>query len=450
MIRLRNLLSAAAVLALAAPATAQQSAPTGNIPVESYELPNGLQVVLSEDHTTPVVAVDVWYHVGSRNERPGRSGFAHLFEHMMFQGSENVGKAEHLQLVERAGGSMNGSTTEDRTNYFETLPANRLNLGLWLEADRMRSLAITPENVENQREVVKEERRLRIDNSPYGSSFLAISYEVPYSQSCYAYNHSVIGSMDDLNAAPLPDVQQFFDTYYAPNNAVLTIVGDFDPAQAKQLVEEYFGDIPSGPAPDPVQCSEPFSHLPTSRTIEDNNATVPAYFAAYGVPSVESPDQYPVALLAEVLGSGESSRLYQRLVQQEKVATAVQSFADIRKGPGVFIVFAIPNQEVTTDRIATLIDEEIARIRRHGITAAELEKVKNRYRAREVLGRQTVLGKAEALQSATYFAGGPDAINTELQKYLAVTRADLKRVADQYLTPQNRAVVITQPAGGQE
>jgi predicted Zn-dependent peptidase len=314
----------------------------------------------------------------------------------------------------------------------------------------MRSLAITPENVENQREVVKEERRLRIDNSPYGSSFLAISYEVPYSQSCYAYNHSVIGSMDDLNAAQIPDVQQFFDTYYAPNNAVLTVVGDFDPAQAKQLVEEYFGDIPAGPAPDPVQCSEPFSHLPVSRTIEDNNATVPAYFAAYGIPSVESPDQYPIALLAEALGSGESSRLYQRLVQQEKVATAVQSFADIRKGPGVFITFAIPNQGVTTDRIASLIDDEIARIRRDGITAAELEKVKNRYRAREVLGRQTVLGKAEALQSATYFAGGPEAINTELQKYLAVNRADLKRVADQYLTPQNRAVVITQPAGGQE
>ena len=185
-------------------------------------------MILSRDTAVPVVAVDVWYNVGSRNERPGRSGFAHLFEHMMFQGSENVGKAEHLQLIERAGGSMNGSTTEDRTNYFETLPANRLNLGLWLEADRMRSLAITPENLENQREVVKEERRLSYDNSPYGTSFLAASYEAPYSPSCFAYNHTVIGSMDDLNAAELGDVQDFFRTYYAPNNATLTVVGDFD------------------------------------------------------------------------------------------------------------------------------------------------------------------------------------------------------------------------------
>src|SRR6266496_2707914 len=235
---------------LAPPAAAQ----AGQIPYEAFTLPNGLHVVYSEDHSTPIVTVDVWYNAGSRNERPGRSGFAHLFEHMMFEGSAHVKKGEHFQLISRAGGTENGSTAEDRTNYFETVPSNRLNLALWLEADRMRALAITEENFHNQRETVKEERRLRIDNQPYSAAFVD-GMTWPFdSASCFAYAHTVIGSMDDLNAAGLPDVQAFFDTYYAPNNATLVVVGDFRPAEVRRLVNAYFGGIPSHPAPESVRC----------------------------------------------------------------------------------------------------------------------------------------------------------------------------------------------------
>src|SRR6266540_1068117 len=226
----------------------------GRIAYEQFTLPNGLRVIYSEDHSTPVVSVDVWYSVGSRNERVGRSGFAHLFEHMMFQGSANVKKAEHFQLVQRAGGTLNGSTQEDRTNYFETIPSNRLNLALWLEADRMRSLAITQENFENQRETVKEERRLGVDNRPYAAAFTdGIAWPFD-SAACFAYAHTVIGSMDDLNAAQLADVQAFFDTYYASNNATLVVVGDLQPAELRRLVNAYFAGVPSHAAPEQMRC----------------------------------------------------------------------------------------------------------------------------------------------------------------------------------------------------
>src|SRR5881628_3022370 len=219
---------------LAAGAPVMLAGQAGRISYESFAMPNGLRVVYSEDHSTPIVTVDLWYHAGARNERPGRSGFAHLFEHMMFQGSAHVKKSEHFQLVQRAGGSLNGSTQEDRTNFFETVPSNRLNLALWLEADRMRSLAITQANFENQRETVKEERRLGVDNRPYAAAFTdGIAWPFD-SSSCFAYAHTVIGSMDDLNAAQLPDVQAFFDTYYAPNNATLVVVGDFRPLELRR------------------------------------------------------------------------------------------------------------------------------------------------------------------------------------------------------------------------
>ncbi|MGH7459231.1 MAG: M16 family metallopeptidase [Longimicrobiaceae bacterium] len=440
-------LSAASLLAVlaAAPAPAQQGA--GAIPFESYRLDNGLRVILSPDHSVPVVAVDVWYDVGSRNERRGRTGFAHLFEHMMFQGSENVDKTEHLRLIERAGGSMNGTTNEDRTNYFQTLPANRLNLGLWLEADRMRSLAVTPENLENQQEVVKEERRLRVDNQPYTSSFFKALYQVPYNaETCFAYGHDVIGSMDDLNAATLDDVQSFFDTYYAPGNATLTVVGDFDAGEAREMIEEYFGDIPAGPPPPAVECTAPFSGLPAREVVPDPNANLPAFLATYGMPKAGHPDSYALSLLGSILGSGESSRLHQRLVKDEEAALAVQSSANIRRGPGLLLVFSLPNQGVEIGRVEELVDEEIERVRQQGVTAAELEKAKNRYRYQTLSGRQTVLGRAEDLQYFAHFHGDPAAIRDDLDSYAAVTREDIQRVANQYLVPGNRAVVIAQPA----
>src|SRR5688572_2573225 len=244
--RLASLVGLAGILAATAVATAQEPA---RIAFETYQLPNGLTVILAPDRTTQVVAVDVWYDVGSRNEAKGRTGFAHLFEHMMFQGSARVKKGDHFSLVERAGGDMNGSTSEDRTNYYEVLPSNRLNLGLWLEADRMRSLAITDSNFTNQREAVKEERRLRVDNQPYASSYFDGIYALADSATCFPYAHSIIGSMDDLNAAKTADVKAFFDLYYSPNNAILTVVGDFETAEAKRLIEQYFADIPRGQTP---------------------------------------------------------------------------------------------------------------------------------------------------------------------------------------------------------
>src|SRR5437667_2790845 len=267
-----SLLLAVGLVALA---PAQLAAQAGRISYESFALPNGLRVVYSEDHSTPIVTVDLWYRVGSRNERPGRGGFAHLFEHMMFQGSAHVKKAEHFQLVERAGGAVNGSTAEDRTNFYEELPSNRLNLGLWLEADRMRSLAITDSNFINQREAVKEERRLRVDNQPYSGAIFEGMYALADSATCFSYAHSIIGSIADLNAARTADVKAFFDLYYAPNNATLTVVGDFQPEEAKALIREYFADIPRGQSPPPVTCEARFGAGAIRRDWPDSKAHLP-------------------------------------------------------------------------------------------------------------------------------------------------------------------------------
>src|SRR5881628_2117664 len=268
---MRNLFA----LVLLLPATLRAQTPAGRIPFEQFTLPNGLRVIYSEDHSTPIVTVDVWYEVGSRNERPGRSGFAHLFEHMMFQGSAHIKKTEHNKLIERAGGDFNGSTAEDRTNYWETVPSNRLNLALWLEADRMRSLAITEENFENQRQAVKEERRLRVDNQPYAGAF-SDGLTWPFdSTSCFPYAHTVIGSMADLDAAKVPDVQAFFDTYYAPNNATLVVVGDFHAAELRRLVNQDFAGVPSHAAPESPRCNaSPKGKNPLRREVRDQKANL--------------------------------------------------------------------------------------------------------------------------------------------------------------------------------
>jgi zinc protease len=437
-----------AVLACAAtvPAAAQQGG-QGSVPFQSYQLENGLTVVLSPDPAATAVAVNLWYDVGSRHERPGRSGFGHLFEHLMFQGSENVARGEHMQIVQRSGGNLNASITEDRTNYFQTLPPDRYNVGLFLESDRMRSLRITEENMKREVEVVKEERRMRIDNAPYGTSQLQAFYYAVYdSAACFPYAHSVIGSMEDLDAAELPDVQAFFDSYYAPNNATLTLVGDFDPAEARGLIQQYFGDIPGRAAPPPVQCSEPFTHLPVRQTVKDSNAQLPALWISYGGVSAGHEDSYALNLLASLLGAGETSRLNQRLVRDERAALVTQAFASHRRGPGILMTLAIANQGVEVATLERLIDEEIQRVQSGGVTEQELERVKNRYRSSAVFGRQSVMGRAEALQWHNHFLGDPGAIDTELQRHMAVTGDDLRRVAARYLTPHNRAVIITQPA----
>jgi zinc protease len=424
------------------------SAQTGRVSFEQFTLPNGLRVIYSEDRSTPIVTVNLWYEVGSRNERPGRSGFAHLFEHMMFQGSAHVKKAEHNQLLERAGADFNGSTAEDRTNYYETVPSNRLNLALWLEADRMRSLAITEENFENQRQAVKEERRLRVDNQPYQAAFTD-GLTWPFdSTSCFPYSHTVIGSMADLDAAKLPDVQAFFDTYYAPNNATLVVVGDFNPAELRRLVNQYFAGIPSHPAPEAPRCDVPANTTPLRREVRDPQANLDAVLRIYRVPEHRHADTPAIELLNIILGQGESSRLNVSVVRRDKAAVASGSLLNpfgSRNGPGVWVAFGIVNQGVSADRMDSLIAAQLDTIRANGVTAAELEKAKNVLRSGFIANRETTMGKAEELHHFLTFHNSIDEINTDLDRILATTSEDLKRVASTYLNPNNLTLVIVRP-----
>jgi len=427
----------------AAPLAAQKPAP---LALDSYVLPNGLQVILAEDHTAPVVAVDVTYHVGSRNEAPGRTGFAHLFEHMMFEGSAHVKKGEHMGMLEIAGSQgFNGSTIEDRTNYYEPLPSNRLNLGLWLEADRMRSLDITDEKFHNQREAVKEERRLRVDNQPYTKVIFEAGYKAIDSASCWPYSHSIIGSMDDLNAATTADVQQFFKTYYAPNNATLVITGDFQPAEAKKLVAQYFGDIPrAAPAP-VVSCTPSFNAGARRERVLDAKATLPAVIKYYTIPAYDSPDYPAIELLATILGRGQSSRLNRALAREQKVALATQVFVDPfgpRRGPGPFVFLAVTNNGVSADTLDAKLTDQIAQLASSGVTDDELLKAKNLWRSQAINERSRAMSLAQAIQRANLFLGSPARLDADFDRYGAVTAADVKRVAATYLRPENSYTFI--------
>jgi len=442
---------ASALLLASAPLPALHAQDAGRIQLDTFVLGNGLRVVLAPDHSTQVVAVNVWYNVGSRNEVPGRTGFAHLFEHMMFQGSGNVAKGGHMSMVEQAGGQLNGSTADDRTNYWEVLPSNRYNMGLWLEADRMKSLAINQTNFENQRETVKEERRLRIDNQPYTGAFLK-GVTAPFDpKTCFAYGHELIGSMTDLNAAKTEDVKAFFDLYYAPNNATLTLVGDFDPAEAKQLIQQYFGGIPRAKEAPPVTCEAKFNAGEKRETVTDDKATLPALLRIFLVPEYKHQDHAALELLATILGTGESSRMNRAIAREAKAALATQVGLDVtgpHRGPSTFAALAIANQGVTTDSLDKLISIEIAKVVSDGVTDAELTKAKNSRRAGAIFGRQQALNTAEAIQSASMFLGSAEAINTDLDRYMKVTKDDIKRVAQQYLRPDNSTVILIKPPAG--
>lgn len=429
----------------ALPLAAQQPTP---VKIESFTLTNGLRVHVVEDHSAQVVAVNVWYDVGSRNERPGRTGFAHLFEHMMFQGSQNVGKMEHGQLVERAGGTYNGTTQPDRTNYFQTLPSNRLNLALWLEADRMRSLAISEENLENQRQAVKEERRLRVDNQPYSAAFIDSLPLLFDRERCFAYAHSIIGSMADLDAASVADVQDFFRTHYAPNHATLVVVGDVTLQQVMRLAQQYFGNIPAGPQRDPVRC-DAAPEAGSARTVRvvDEKASLPAVLTAVRAVAPSHADYPALALLATILGEGESSRLNRTMVRGSKSSVAVQTLHDPfgpMRGAGVFGALAIANGGVPIDSVRAELARELFDSADR-IGADELEKAKNAWRANTIFGRQRAADVAEAVQYAALYLGGPAAVNTEAARYAAVTLADLRRVAQTYLRPERSLTLVIAP-----
>jgi zinc protease len=441
-----HLLRPLAVLAIAAATAAAQGAARPTI--DKSVLPNGLRLQLLEDHSSQVVSVSLWYDVGARDEVKGKTGFAHLFEHMMFQGSANIKKAEHGQLVERAGGNLNANTQYDITRYYNVVPSNRLNLALWLEAERMRSLNVNPENLKNQIEAVKEERRLRVDNQPYSKALWETTLDLFDAGGCFSYAHSLIGSMDDLNASSVADVKAFFDKYYAPNNAVLTIAGDFNPAEAKRLVAQYFGELKRQPDIERPTCNQKFNTGQKSARVTDDKATLPAVLALYRIPETGSADTPALDLLNTILGSGESSRFNKSLARESKMALGAQTLLNPfgpRRGPGIFISLAIANQGVNPDSLAKRIETEIAKVAAEGVTEAELSKAKNQYRAQKANERQQQFSMTEAVQHATFYLGGAEAVFTDLDRYTKVTVADIKRVAATYLIPQNSMFVTVVP-----
>lgn len=417
----------------------------------NYRLANGLRVILSVDHAAPVVAVSVTYDVGSRNEREGRTGFAHLFEHMMFQGSQNVGKGEHMLLVQDNGGTMNGTTNTDRTNYFETVPANQLDLALFLESDRMRSLDISQTNLDNQRAVVQEEKRQSYDNQPYGQMNETIS-QLAFSS--FGYKHTTIGSMADLNAATLDDVRSFFKTYYAPNNACIAVVGDFTEAEAKQKIEKYFGSIPrQAPPPAPDLTEAPIAGE-QRRQLADPLARLPRYEAAYKTVPGDDPDADALSLLGSILSGGRTSRLY-NAITEKRLAININAGIFAGRGPALFSFSALLPPNSKADVVEKAIDTEVARVRTGGVTAAELQRAKTQARARLIVGGgggrgfsglQTVLGRANTLSQSAIFFNDPGRVNTQLKRLESITAADIQRVAAKYLDPKNRVVVVAYPA----
>ncbi len=436
ILKISLLAAVVAVPLLAAP-------PLPPVKFTETKLDNGLRVIIAEDHDAPVYSIAVTYDVGSRDERAGRTGFAHLFEHMMFKGSDKVGPGEHFYLIFNNGGNMNGTTNADRTNYFETLPKNQLDLGLFLESDRMRSLAITKENLDNQRNAVQEERRLSYDNRPYGGTQekqLELVYDA------FPYKHSTIGSMTDLNAATVDDVKDFFRTYYAPNNAVVAIVGDVNTAETLAKVKKYFGDIPKQPAAKPVDFTEPPRTEERRAEIADKLARIPQLLISYKLPEGNSPDAVAAGMLNTILSSGESSRLYQKLVKEKELAAQVGGYVDARRGPSTLNIIAMVRPGKDPKEVEAIIDEEVARLHSEPVTANELLRARNTALRNATQARESSLSRAITLAGDAAIFKDPNRINTLLERQLSVSAADIEKVAKEYLKQNNRVVITTVPA----
>lgn len=441
--RRRTAVAVAALLCALVPALTAQNL---RVPHETFTLPNGLQVIVHEDRSVPVVAVNTWYHVGSGDERTGRTGFAHLFEHLMFMGSEHVPTGQFDQLLEGAGADNNGSTTEDRTNYYETGPANAAELMLWLDADRMGYLLpeLDTAKVNLQRGVVQNERRQSYDNQPYGlaeENILQRLYPAGH-----PYSWPVIGSLADLQAASLEDVRNFFRTYYAPNNATIVIAGAINAAESRRLVERWFGDIPRGPA---VQRNSPAAFTLERNvygTLEDR-VQLPRLYNAWHAVRGYSSDDAALDVLSSVMAGGRSSRLYRRLVYEMQIATQVSSYNDALKMDGSFRLSATARPGHDLNELQREIDAQIRLLADSGITERELQRVKNQIEA-GFLGRmETVLGKADQLNAYQYFVGTADWFQQDLERYRAVTAADVQRVARHYIAGVNRVVLSVVPQG---
>jgi len=424
------------------PPASTKAAKSFDIDYKEFKLKNGLRVLLAEDHRVPTFSICVTYNVGSRDERPGRTGFAHLFEHMLFQGSENVGKGEHFILIQQNGGSANGTTNADRTNYFETLPANQLELAIFLEADRMRAPAITQANFDNQRATVQEERRQSYDNRPYGKTF-EVALDLIYDN--FPYKHSTIGSMEDLNAATIEDAEAFFKTYYAPNNAVLSLVGSFKSERALELIKKYFENIPAQAPPLAPDMSEPEQQGERRKVVEDGFAQTPRLDIVYKIPAGNTPDWYALEVLGQVLSNGASSRMYQKFVKEKELALSVSADASERRGPATFWfgIMARPNTDLA--ELEQLVAEEIRRVQTAPVSDAELSKVRmqlSRQRAQQLYSTRA---RANALGHFAVYYNDPSLINNVWQNYQQVSATDLQKVAQKYFRDSNRTVVTTLP-----
>lgn len=417
------------------------------IPIDTFRLDNGLFVTLSQDRTAPIVAVNLWYHVGSANERRGRTGFAHLFEHMLFQGSEHVGSNEHFELIQRAGGTLNGSTWLERTNYYETLPSNQLALALWLEADRMGSLlpAMTQEKLDTQRDVVKNERRWSVDNQPYGTWVERLT-ALTFPES-HPFHHSLIGSMEDLSEASLDDIKQFFETYYTPDNAVLSITGDFDSSEARSLVEKYFGEIPQGGGKPPLSAMDvPPTFGKPSRQVVDDDVALPRLYMAFRSPIFGSDDYYAASVAGAILGMRRGSRLHRALVRERQVAADASAFTfDLAKATDLLVLDVIARPETSPERLEEEVRREVDEIVRGGVRQEEVDRAVALIDTEIVTALQSASERADRLSMfATYF-GDPALLNEQPAKYQAVTVDTVNEFAVSRLGEDNRATLLFVP-----
>ena len=419
-----------------------------HVPIDRHQLPNGLRIVLSRDDRAPIVAVNLWYDVGSRHEKPGKTGFAHLFEHMMFQGSVNVAKGEHFSLVQAAGGTNNASTWPDRTNYFETLPSHELELALWLESERLANLlpAMTQEKLDNQRDVVKNERRWSVDNQPYGAAYeklFALLFPEPH-----PYHHPTIGSMEDLDAASLADVTEFFAAYYAPNNAVLTVAGDFDPPAGLALIEKHFGPIPANPSipPGPSFAVEPIIGAEVHETVRDQ-VPLPRIYVAYRIPPFGTDAFDTLDVAVDVLAKGRASRLYRALVREQQLAQDVEGFAyPWIGGAAIFTVEVTARPGVEHKALQAALWAEMDRLATDGPAEVELERVRNLHAAVVESDLERMSERANGLSQYTCLFDQPERINTELSRYAAVDAARVREGMAASIRPDNRAVLTYLPA----
>jgi zinc protease len=424
--------------AIAAATMISAQAYSQNIKFEEYTLKNGLHVILHEDHSTPITAVTVMYHVGSKNEVVGRTGMAHFFEHLLFEGSDNIGRGQYAKYVENAGGALNANTSQDRTFYYELLPSNQLELGLWLESERMMHAKVEKQGIETQREVVKEEKRQRVDNQPYGTLFSAT---LDHAFDVHPYGWAPIGSMEDLNAAKDEDFVNFYHMYYVPNNAVLSIAGDINVAETKAYIEKYFAEIPAGKA-DILRpkVQEPINKGEVRDTIWGKDQ-LPMVVQAYHIPAQGTKEFYAVDMLNQLLATGESSRLNRSLVEDKQVAIFSGAFTYNVEDPGLTMAFSLANMGVDAKDVEGAMNSEFDRVKTELITDAEFQKLRNQIEAQFVTSNSTVAGIAESLANYRMYYGDTNLINTEIQRYMSVTKEDLMNAAKKYYIKDNRVVL---------